>query len=646
MNFIKNDEDSKDFQNNEKIRSKSMSLEKKRSRSRSYKNKEKTPKKNKNCTNIYNYMSKESFKEEKYGLLTLNDFLKENNNSKIESKVTLFNKKKISQILLNEQNYRNLEQVDIDNTLHEFQQNYLLSIVNVINKSAIMTEEQNEKIIKCGIILTEKEFQDGLDKINDKTLIKNIKYQNYKQSLIECINYLLKFNKNEDYIEYIQASRKILEIKKDFKFNNFIDMSEENYYFYRLSYDLYNKIDNIIINYYLYCDLLLKYKNFILQKNLNKLNDKDKLYFKIINYYLNDIESLNNEYDLEILNRFISEKTLTNEEIKEKINELNSKNKTTNYPKFQLKISGNYVEYIYEKLDFFGGKKYLVEKFTSKFEINSFNESFKELSLKDLFNNLDNDIYKSLIFTKIDSHKSIFTELIPFLKKAVLNITNSGSMKTFFKKTYEQNYPNIKYDFDQEDVIDEFFNRINLIKIINKNMNAFGDPVDLNIYLPNNPGEIMKLNYIFEVKLLRFGRYLLLIIHELLGHMVRRYYYYMSNGVIPQNTKDDKKMKWGKEGGYFFEKKYLGKEFRFVSVKDIILLLIPKNDYPILKEEDLTYQNLENVVKEYGALFEFVNSEEKEKSKMSIEDYFLYLTNPPYSKIKPHTYSYTSFIEI
>ena len=47
-------------------------------------------------------MSKESIKEDKYNLLILNGLLIQNKNSKIITTVTLFNKKEISQILLNE----------------------------------------------------------------------------------------------------------------------------------------------------------------------------------------------------------------------------------------------------------------------------------------------------------------------------------------------------------------------------------------------------------------------------------------------------------------------------------------------------------------------------------------------------------------
>jgi len=60
----------------------------------------------------------------------------------------------------------------------------------------------------------------------------------------------------------------------------------------------------------------------------------------------------------------------------------------------------------------------------------------------------------------------------------------------------------------------------------------------------------------------------------------------------------------------------------------------------------LTIQDFEYITKEYGALFEFINSKENEMSKMSMNDYFLYSTNPPFSKRKSYIYFYTSFIKI
>ena len=56
----------------------------------------------------------------------------------------------------------------------------------------------------------------------------------------------------------------------------------------------------------------------------------------------------------------------------------------------------------------------------------------------------------------------------------------------------------------------------------------------------------------------------------------------------------------------------------------------------------MTFQNFENIDKEYGKLLKFINSNENEISKMTIKDYILYLNNPPYSNIKPLTYSDTS----
>ena len=84
-------------------------------------------------------------------------------------------------------------------------------------------------------------------------------------------------------------------------------------------------------------------------------------------------------------------------------------------------------------------------------------------------------------------------------------------------------------------MIDIFFKNIRIIPIINKDDNAFCDSTVFKIYLPSNPGEISKLNYLGELRALIFGKYLVLIFHELMGHLLRRYYNFLTNGEIPFN---------------------------------------------------------------------------------------------------------------
>ena len=62
------------------------------------------------------------------------------------------------------------------------------------------------------------------------------------------------------------------------------------------------------------------------------------------------------------------------------------------------------------------------------------------------------------------------------------------------------------------------------------------------MYLPINAGKIHNLSFFGDIEILRFGRLLLLIIHELLGYLMRRYYFYILNGIICRDTSQDKKM--------------------------------------------------------------------------------------------------------
>ena len=181
------------------------------------------------------------------------------------------------------------------------------------------------------------------------------------------------------------------------------------------------------------------------------------------------------------------------------------------------------------------------------------------------------------------------------------------------------------------------------------------------MYLPINTGKIHNLLFLGDIEILRLGRLLLLIIHELLGHLMRRYYFYISNVIICRDTSQDKKMELGNEGGDFFEKSFLGNKYLFLSIRDIFSLLTPKKSYPIISEDDLTYENIKNVIIEYKELFKHISIPENKDDKnisndveiisnlsktIPLDYYTNYLKIQPYSYIKHNIYSFTSFIEI
>lgn len=403
----------------------------------------------------------------------------------------------------------------------------------------------------------------------------------------------------------------------------------------------------ILADFDLYSDLLNSLTIFLKENtNLNNLKEEELLYLEIIDYYLTDKVAINNEMQRNYILENLSKKIIEENDLLTKINEINISSKESGYP-IHLSINQeNELEFKYTKRERISIHKKIEKVYCSKFALDSLDNHIKKITADDLFSNLDDQIYRSIIYTKIKDYNMI-TDLIPCLKKAILNITNSLAMKKFFENTYKLHYKNLKYDFDKKEVIDKFFERIRIIPIF-KGVDAFSDPMNLKIYLPSNPGEIEKLNYLVEIKALRFGRYLILIIHELLGHLMRRYYNYLTNGRIPQNSPDDKKMNFDEEGGYYIEKHLLGRELGYISMKDIFSLLICGDDYPLIDYKKLTLDNIKIVIKEYPYLFDFISFDKGETdfNKIFINDYYNYLMIPPLSITKSKMYSHTSFISI
>ena len=593
----------------------------------------------------FNYLSKTSQKNT-FDLMQIDNLFEESIPDLENNSENLFERKKNSKKYLEIQKDINLNKPNLDNTLHEFQKKFLSLIIQKVNEDNKNIEQLKDFIKKCGVVLTQKEFQEELNKIKNAELFNDIKYKDFKVNIINSLEYLLTYDNIKDIDLCASFSREKLELDKDYTFNNFINISEENCYYYTLCSRLYNNIYKILSKFHLYEWILINFKEFLKSNNLNNLTKEKQIYFEVLNYYLTDDKaSIDNTYDLNDLQCFLSQDIISMQDIRQKIVEINSQSDKRNYRSINLSINNNYLEFKFTNCIRISKQNKFEEKYISKFELDCFNELFKKISIENLYKNLDDELYNCIIYSKLDNN-NCFDELKPFLKKALLNITNSEAMKKFFRETYEKNY-NLTFAFDKEDIINEFFNKISFIKLIGET-NAFADPIDLKMYLPYNPGKIKDLNYLGEIKILRFGRFLIIIIHELIGHLLRRYYYYLTNGKVPQNTASDKKMKFGKEGGRFIERNLLGKEFLYISMEDIFHLLSQQKKYPIIDyKNELTKENIKKVILEYKELFNFISLEkDDDKGKIPLENYYIYLTKVPNSIIKPNKYSFTSYIEI
>ena len=606
------------------------------------------------------YLSKETNKYSYLELKPISNFLASKTGEKEEENTpheTLFERKELSLKILKNENKSELKNINIDNSLPEYQKIILSDIIKKINQKEIEFFEAEEIIQKAGVVLSEKEYNDEINKLNDKEILNKIKYKNYKLNLIDCLNYLLTYNDNDDeFGTYLETARKKLNLDKDFKFNNFIDISEENIFYYTFCLKLYYSLYNILDKFSLYYELLKLLKNFFETKNLNNLkkhnidneddDDDEMLYLEILDYYLTDKNAISNEEQRDYIIESLTKKTISKELLISKIEELNSYSEK-NGNLFKLNIDGENLKFTFNKIQRNPLNKRYMTSFTSKFKINSLTKDFfAQISPKDLKNNADDKLYQSVIYSKIKDCNPV-RGLMPYLKKAVLKIASSKAMEKYFEDVYQKKYKNLEYHFGKKDVIDIFFKNIRIIPIINKDDNAFCDSTVFKIYLPSNPGEISKLNYLGELRALIFGKYLVLIFHELMGHLLRRYYNFLTNGEIPFNSEDDRKI-INKENGYYFEKHFLGiSHTHNISITDIFHILRAKGDYPLIDDhKELSLDDVKIVINEYKDLFDFISFNENEINKVYIYDYYIYLVHCERSLIKSNIYSYQSFIEL
>ena len=557
---------------------------------------------------------------------------------------SLFSKKKIAEELCKKYSKESNESIDdllfLDET-NKIIQNYHMQIaVEKLNSDLVDKPQKEiliEKIKKACIIINEKDFNENLKNINDQEIKKSLTYINYKQSLINTLDYILK-NKTKKHSE---LAKKELKLRTIFKFNQYSEMKEDNYYFYRLCLELFDKINEIYDNYNLYTILIGKMLTFLQNENFNDLTDDKKHYFKYISQLVLDKKSLLSKNQLDQIIDYLQGIPVNEDEI---INSLKKMKKfqKSNYTHYKLKCGKDS-----KKMKFIIKENKRINKtnysylIINSYKITSFNKKILGLIENNFDSNFESDLFAHIL-PNYENQLEFYQNLKPLMEKIIRRILNSKSAKDFFDNHYRKKYKDLVYQFNREDVQNEIFKRIYFAPIFNRSDKAYTDPIDMTITINSLPGKIDDVKYSFNRKLLHIGRILVFYLHEIFGHYLRRYYSYFTGIKIAFDTEDDKDIYTGEESGFYIETNYLGlKKISYIKLNNILSLLNSSfySGYPIIKEDNYKFEDnhLRNIIKENKELFDFViKKEEKEKET---EQFLKKKRKPPKIIFEDYLYS-------
>ena len=554
---------------------------------------------------------------------------------------SLFEKKLVAEKLVNEYKNEN-NQYSIEDLLYLDQTNKKIQNIYMqvaIDKLNSIKKENNdywqiliEKINKASIIVDKNEFDKNTLMIKDGEIRKNLKYVNYKKSLMNTFEFILK-HKNSKYTE---EAKKNLNLKKIYKFNQSCEIGENNYFFYELCLQLFDKIDEIYEKYNLYSDLINDLLLFLDKENFDNLNDDKIYYFRYVSQIIFDENSLNSKLQLDKIKSFLKGKPVTEEEVLKSIEKID-KFQISNNIHFKLRYDTTS-----KKLKFKIKEKRRINKnnysYTTEnsYKISCFNKQILKLIEKQFNHNIESDLFENIIL-KSNNSLEFYQNIKSSLDIIIRRILCSKSAKNFFRDHYGKKYNNIKYHFDRIEVQNEILKRIYFAPLFNRNDNAVTNPTDLTIMINSIPGKILMVNtHGFNRKILHLGRILVFCIHEIFGHFLRRYYSYYTGGKIPFNTKEDMDNYMGNEGGFYIESNFLGlKKSSSISLNIILQLLNSTNydEYPIIKEDknkkfEFNHNILKKIVEENKDLFDFIVENKKnisfnikEKPKILLDDY-------------------------
>ena len=552
-----------------------------------------------------------------------------------EYDITLFDKKKKA-VELFENKDKNIkfsieDLLAYDNTNKKIQLEYLKLAVKILlkEKDSYKIEILIEKINKAGIICDEKDYNEAIADVSDKS---SIKYKNYKNILKESFKKILE-NKNEKEIY------DSFQFNKKYEFNQDCEIGENNYFFYCLIYQTVSlHLKTILANIDHYKPYIIKIIDFLETKNFSSLQENEKLYFEyLINKIFNENEltypkqEMFDKY-LESFEKYIkgleqgsfSDESIENiREYFEDFNKSISKYKNIKY-NFEINNQAINVNILDKSLITKNSKK-LSKKYT--YDINMFNNDILNMIKSNLNqNNFYN--FESLFSACIKGgQENKFNEkYICKFKEIIKKILKSEAAEKYFDTYYKSKNKGLSYHFNKDSVIDEIFKRIKFCAIFEDGDQGYTSPFELKIYLNCIMGNYNKLEiHIFERSILQFARLIVTAIHEILGHFLRRYYSYLTNNLIKFGTKEDKYFKTGDEGGIFVQKKFLGLKNNSISLNESIGFFKSEfKAYPILYKDEIPENELIEIINNNKEYFDFI-SENMEEDKISIKELQEYL---------------------
>jgi len=546
------------------------------------------------------------------------------------SSMSLLKKKILAQQYFEEQKYNIEEILKYDNTNKLIQKKYLNIALNKLENETKKVKKDiiKEKIEKCGIIVDKKDYEKEIDIIKDKEIKEELKYRDYKLSFIDTLKYI----QNEQNNFKISEALNILNIRKEFYFNHESEIGENNYYFYLLSIQLELKLDELKKNVKKYDYIIKKSLTLLEELDFSKLSEQEKNLFEYVCHYLVAVDSIHNNTELLSIYNFLEGKCVEENELKDAISKRNKKldneykffKENINY-KIEFNDKEKTLDYIIEEETKIDRKKYSqTHKLSYDYKI--FNKNIIDIINKCKDNKLEVEMFKN---TVQDKSGEFFKEKKKIINKIIKKILSSNAANTFFNNTYKKNYEKkynkkIEYLFNSEEEQNEILGRISYFPLYGKGINAITNPSNLTIMINSIPGKFIREDInLFNKNILQIGRIVIFAVHEIMGHYLRRYYSYITDREISMVTDEDDIIDTKPEGGVNAEKLILGRESKYLYLKEAIFFFYPGgfDQFPLFDNIIIDKKILKNIIKNNIELFDFIEIEKDEEEKIMNESY-------------------------